>query len=288
MSARPPHNRAMSSEFTPAAEVRRGIARKVVMHLAGPTGPAASLLTGSAARGTSDEHSDIDLINYYDELPDPADFRDRLGKAGAALEGVISERRPEGFTDSYRIGGIQLQTGASTVADMDERIAKIRAGDVDWISAKVAAGLLEGMALGGERRIESWQSAVRVYSPILRRREIERNIGIFPVWALDEHLAARDAELFRRQVALDGAFRVVAVLSAVNELYFSTFQFKEMRAHIERMRIAPHNLADRLERVASGPLSAAAEELRTLVEETKAIVRRNAPDIDVDVPWRPL
>jgi hypothetical protein len=87
---------------------------------------------------------------------------------------------------------------------------------------------------------------------------------------------------------LEGAFKVVAVLSAVNRLYFTTFQFKRAGGHVEQMDIKPDRLAERLDRVANGPPSGAADELRKLVEETKAIVRRELPDVDVDTPWQPV
>ena len=81
-------------------------------------------------------------------------------------------------------------------------------------------GLLEGLPLRGEPLLREWQSRA-AYPEALRRREVEANLRFFPVWDLDEHLAARDAELFRRQMLLDGAFRVLAVLSAINRLYFT-------------------------------------------------------------------
>ena len=55
-------------------ERRREIARHLVEWLARETDLRASLLAGSAAQGTSDQHSDIDLLNYYEVLPQPAAF----------------------------------------------------------------------------------------------------------------------------------------------------------------------------------------------------------------------
>jgi hypothetical protein len=54
------------------------------------------------------------------------------------------------------------------------------------------------------------------------------------------------------------------------------------------MNVKPDRLAERLDHVANAPPSEAAEELRMLVEETKAIVKRELPDLDVDAPWQPL
>jgi hypothetical protein len=182
--------------------------------------------------------------------------------------------------------GIELQTGAELISHFETRLDRIASGDVDWLVAKIAMGLDEGIALYGDDVIEGWKSRVR-YSETQRKREVEANLGFFPIWTADDQLAARDAELFRRQMLLDGAFRIVAVLSALNRMYFSTFQFKRAGEHIARLGLKPERLAERLDFVANGAPSEAAQTLRSLVEETTALVRREMPDVDVDVPWQP-
>lgn len=254
--------------------------------MAAETPLRASLLAGSAAQGTSDEHSDIDLLNYYDELPDPAHFQDALVGLGATPTGDIGTPTAEAFVARYDIEGIELQTGGQLVAGMERRVEQMAAGDVDWIVAKIAMGVLEGVPLFGDELVRSWQQRA-AYPDILREREFEAHLGFFPVWRLDDHLAARDAELFRRQMLLDCAFRVVAVLSAVNRLYFSTFQFKRAGAHFEQMRLKPERLGERLDFVVNAPPSEAGEVLRRLVEETKAIVKSQMPDVEVERPWQP-
>jgi hypothetical protein len=239
------------------------------------------------AQGTADEHSDIDLLNYYTELPDQHTFDEVLQEAGGERIGDLGEPRPEGFAVRYRFDGIEVQTGGQLISELNRRLGRVEAGEVDWITAKVAMGLLEGSPLHGHELIREWQSRAR-YPEALRRREVGANLGWFPIWALDQHLASRDAELFRRQMLLEGAFKVVAVLSAVNRVYFTTFQFKRAGGHVHQMNVKPDRLVERLDRVANAPPSEAADELRKLVEETKAIVRRELPDVDVDAPWQPL
>jgi predicted nucleotidyltransferase len=265
---------------------RRAIARRVVDHLAAHTDLRASLLAGSAAVGNADQHSDVDLLNYYEKLPTPTAFTELMRGLDAEPLGEIGEPTPEGFGGSFRLGGVEVQTGGQLIAATETRLVRIAAGDVDWITAKVAMGLLEGLPLRGEPLLREWQMRAK-YPEALRRREVEANLGLFPIWSLDEHLAARDADLFRRQMLLDGAFRLLAVLSAVNRLYFTTFQFKRARAHIERMAIRPDQLAESLDVIANGPPSDAAKELRKLFEATKAIVHAEMPDLDVNRPWRP-
>jgi hypothetical protein len=267
-------------------EKRRAIAGRIVDHLAAHSSLRATLLAGSAAQGTSDEHSDIDLLNYYDLLPDPAMFDRLMVEVGAEPRGQISPPSPEGFLGRYQLEGVEVQTGAELVEHIERRLACIATGDVNWVTAKVAMGLLEGMPFHGEALARSWKARA-AYPDSLRRREVEANLGVFPIWKIDDHLAARDAELFRRQMLLDGAFRVVAVLSAVNRLYFTTFQFKRAGAHMAQMAVKPHQLSERLDRVANAAPSEAAEELRMLVEEVRAIVRAEMPEVEVDVAWQP-
>jgi hypothetical protein len=236
--------------------------------------------------GSCDEHSDIDLINYYEELPAPAAFAGLMSSLGAKPAGNIGEPTVEGFAGRFNLDGVEVQTGGQLIAATEARLERIAAGDVDWITAKVAMGLLEGLPLRGEALLRDWRVRA-AYPEALRRREVEAHLGFFPVWTLDEHLAARDAELFRRQMLLDGAFRVLAVLSAINRLYFTSFQLKRTRAHIQRMALRPENLAESLDLIANGPPSEAAQELKKLVAETRAIVRADMAGVDVDRPWRP-
>jgi predicted nucleotidyltransferase len=267
-------------------EKRRSIACRIVADLAPNTALRASLLTGSVARGIADEHSDIDLLNYYDELPDGELFGSVLRDAGGERIGDLGDNRPESFAVRYRFDGIEVQTGGQLVSDLEERLTRIENADVDWVTAKIAMGLLEGTALHGDALVRGWQARA-AYPEALRRREIEANLGWFPIWAIDAHLAARDAELFRRQMLLEGAFRALAVLSAVNRLYFTTFQFKRAGTHIEQMKLKPERLAERLDYVSNAAPSDAVGELKRLVEETKSIVKAEMPDVDTEQPWRP-
>lgn len=246
----------------------------------------ASLLTGSAALGISDEHSDVDLLNYYDALPDRGAFDAALHAVGAERGGSIGEPGPEGFVARYHVDGIEVQTGASLIAGLESRLQQIERGNVDWLLAKIAMGVLEGMPLYGQDMIAGWKRRL-AYPEELRRHEVVANIGFFPAWRADPQLAARDAEMFRRQMLVEGAFRVVAVLSALNRVYFSTFQFKRATAHFDALELRPDRLGERLNAVVNAPPSEAAEELRSLVEETKALVRREMPDVDVEAPWQP-
>lgn len=265
---------------------RRDIARRVVGALVARSDLKASLLTGSVAQGTADEHSDLDLLNYYAMLPASGEFAVWIEEVGGELIRDLGPPDEDGFVAAYMVDGVQVQTGAQTLGSIDRELERIESGDVDWTRAKLATGLLEGVPLHGAEVIDAWRARA-AYPESLRRQEVEANLGVFPVWAADDQLASRDAELFRRQMLVEGAFRLLAVLSAVNRLYFTTFQFKRASAHIDRMRVKPERLAERLDRVADGDPSEAAEELRKLTVETRAVVEAEMPEVDSGVSWQP-
>jgi hypothetical protein len=126
-----------------------------------------------------------------------------------------------------------------------------------------------------------------VYPQPLRRAMIERHWNFFPLWYYGESIAARDAELWRLDMLLDGAFNLLAVLAALNRLYFTRFELKRMRALIAKMEIAPPRLADRLELLFRLEPEPAATELALLVEETRALVAAELPDLELPLQFPP-
>src|SRR5207302_4759260 len=95
--------------------------------------------------------------------------------------------------------------------------------------------------------IAGWRERIARLPEPLARTMAEHHLALFPYWRAHRQLAARDARLFELQSLLDGAFRLVGALSAVNGLYFTTFQFKRTRAHVAALAHAPHHLARPLE-----------------------------------------
>jgi len=126
---------------------------------------------------------------------------------------------------------------------------------------------------------------------------VERHLAFFPLWSLEERLAARDATLWRYEVLVEAAQHLLAILAGLNRLYFSTFQFKRAGAFIARMTIAPENLASRLEALFRADPRAAGEQLEALVRETLDRVEQHMPEVDLtsarrrlgwrQTPWQP-
>jgi hypothetical protein len=147
--------------------------------------------------------------------------------------------------------------------------------------------MLEGLPLYGAELVRGWQARLRDYPEPLRRAMVERHWSFFPVWYYGDLLAGRDAELWRLDVLLEAAFNLLAVLAGVNRLYFTRSELKRMRALIGKMEVAPPQLGDRLESLFRIPPGEAAAELGRLVEETRALVTGEFPDLELSLQFPP-
>jgi hypothetical protein len=70
--------------------------------------PRAILLTGSVADGESDEHSNIDLITYFDNLPSSDQIHKLRQEIGSTYFQELAPDK-EAFAEDYYIDGVQCQ-----------------------------------------------------------------------------------------------------------------------------------------------------------------------------------
>lgn len=272
----------------------RALARRVVA-AALELGPLrAALLAGSGARGDADYFSDVDLLLYVDEPP-PDDRLERLREAVGGTNPVTIAPQLVQFD----VAGVPVQVGYRTLARIDEELntALIRLEQVVGSpNQKMLAGLLEGLPLHGDDVIAAWRERVAAYPEPLRRASIEHHWRFFPLWYYGEAMRRRDGELWRLDMLLEGAFNLLGVLAALNRAYYARFELKRLRKAVEKLALAPPQLADRLESLFRLPADEAADELGRLVVETRELVLRELPDLELPLsrppgehirPWTP-
>lgn len=273
----------------------RALARRVV-GAALELGPLrAALLAGSGARGDADFFSDVDLLLYVDELP-PDDRLDRLREAVGGTNPVwIAAPRLVQFD----VGGVAVQVGYTAVARMNEELeaALVRLEEVIGSpNQKMLGGLIEGLPLFGADVIAVWRERAAAYPEPLRVASIEHHWRFFPLWYYGEAMSRRDGELWRLDMLLEGAFNLLGVLAALNRVYYARFELKRVRKLVDKLVLSPPQLADRLESLFRLPAEEAAAELGRLVVETRELVLRELPDLELPLrrppgehirPWTP-
>lgn len=270
--------------MTEASERLRALARRLVSAYSGLS-PRAALLVGSAARGDSDESSDVDLLLYYDETP-PTAALETVRRSLGAKDVHFHVADDGSVADFFDLDGVQCQTQHEPVATFDRELERYFVElEASEELPKVVMGLHDGLPLLGEEQVERWREAAQ-YTDELQRAELERRWSFFPWWYVAERLSVRGTTIWRHDVLVRSAYALVGSLAALNRVWFSTFEFKHEREYLERLDVAPPSFSDRLLALFERDEAGQVDELERLVAETAALVKERFQGFDVDSGWR--
>jgi Nucleotidyltransferase domain len=264
------------------AERLRKFAESLVALELEHTAPAAALLTGSVSTGEADEYSDLDLILYFAHaLPDEAAIEAVRAAAGGGDAIPIGPRTELAYAIQFPVERVQVQLAHETLAGVEADIAKVLDElEVDTPLQKALEGLHTGIALHGAETIERLRARA-AYSEDLQRAMIEAFWRFSPLWYVADQLERRDAVVWRYEVMAQSAYNVLGVLAGLNRVWFTTFQLKRMRKLVASFEVAPPRLAERLEALFDPDLKAAVAELERLVGETRELVQKRFPDLEL-------
>lgn len=287
--------------MTPASKYLLELAHQIVQPYTELPTVRAAMVTGSSAKGLSDYYSDLDMTMYYaDELPAEAELAAiRQAHGASERKWTIGDRAGGSFAEAYDVGGIEVQIGHTTIAVWEETIADVLEKlTCDTPVQKALEGTLACKALYGAAYIDHWKAQIGAYPPTLAEAMVKKHLAFFPVWGLQPHFLTRDATIWYYQILVEAAHNLVGVLAGLNRLYFTTFQFKRMAHFIAQMKIAPPNLAARLDAIFQPDMARGVVELEMLVAETVALVEKHMPTIDTGQakrrigwriqPWTPM
>jgi Nucleotidyltransferase domain len=274
---------AMNAE----TEHLRALARRVVAAAVDCVSVRAALLAGSAGRGNADRFSDIDLLLYVDQVPSVEVFA-QIRQAVGGTDPLRRHEPTDHFDgEEFTLDGVRTELSFTTVERVEWQLDQLLNELEEVVSPhqKFLSGLHEGMPLHGAELVAVWQTRVRSYPEPLRRMMIVRHWDFFPLWYYGEAMAVRDSELWRIDMLLDGAFKLLGVLAGLNRVYFARFELKRMRELVAKMPLAPPSLSERIESLFRLPPEAAAGGFAALVEETREIVAAEFPDLDLPLPF---
>lgn len=242
----------------------------------------AVMVTGSVALGESDRYSDIDMTAYYDELPSEEELHDiRIVHGGSERLWTLGDRNENGFAESYSIHGVHCQIGHVTLPVWEQQMASVlEQYEPTTPLHKAMSGTLDCIPLYGEELLHNWKTRIARYPDELARAVVEKHLSFFPLWYLEAYLQPRDAMVWTYQSLVEIAQNIIGVLAGINKLYYSTFQFKRMRAFIEKMEVKPYRVAERVEWLFTTDPVVAARVAEELVREVVDLVEKHLPLVD--------
>lgn len=242
----------------------------------------AAMITGSTATGEADLYSDVEMFIYYDRLPQIEELQSvRQQNKGSEPIVTFEDSDRRFFGEFYYIDGVQFQIGNSTIKFWEGEMSTVFEDlDVTSPAQKALSGMLDCIPVYGEELISHWKQQIAHYPDTLVQVMVEKHLDFFPLWAVREHLAARDTTIFQHQVRLEAGQNLLGVLAGLNRLYYSTFQFKRMKQFIDRMNIKPQNLYARLENLYHQEPLSCTDELKELIAETLELINLHLPEVD--------
>ncbi|HZQ08577.1 MAG TPA: hypothetical protein VFD70_18490 [Anaerolineae bacterium] len=273
----------MTHPRTPQSDYLLALGKKILQPYTELPNTRAAMITGSVAEGISDFYSDLDMTVYYaDELPGDEELT-RIHQANGAPQRawLLGERAEGAIVEAYELNGVQAQIGHITLAAWEQELAEVlEKFNADTPLHKAMSGTLESITVYGDDYMNAWKQKIAAYPDELARAMVEKHLQFFPYWNIQNQLAARDALIWHYQILTESAYNLLAILAGINRLYFTTFQFKKMRRFINQLKIAPPNLADRLEKLFSQEPAKAAVSLEELVSQIITLVEQTMPAVD--------
>ena len=257
------------------------LARRVAT-VYGSTGKVAAVVAaGSVGRGLADGYSDLDLDVYWSRRPSDGDRLGVISAVGGRLEQLWPYEPAEGeWAETYHVEGVQVGISgyvtdwlASCIEDVVER------GDPDLFKQMRLAALNDGMTVYGEIIVRLWRSRSRTYPDVLATAVVTEYLNPARLERFRQRraLIARD-DLVALRACLPGVTdMILGALCAINRILIQDPEFKWCAQLIDRFRVAPADLRDRLWAVANGPAVAAATILEDVLDEVLTIVDNELP-----------
>lgn len=265
----------------------RGIARRLAEAAAALPTVQAVALTGSAAVGTADESSDIDLIVLYTALPERAALNEiRVQVNGSERLYSSSVQDEMRFKEGYFVDGIRCDLSHLTLAALEDDLALVLdAHSTDAHAQSRVGGIQRCLPLFGDSLVQGYQNKAARYPDELRRKMVETYLSFQPFWVLTEMGVKRGDLLFLYQSLVDAEKAILGVLCGLNSQYLPG-DFKRAGLLADQLPIAPENLAARLNAVFGLTPADAAEEVGLLIRETFALVEQQMPEVSTAWPRR--
>lgn len=275
-----------------ASQWRLAIARQIVPSYAANPRVAAVLVSGSTARGHADRYSDIEMLVFWHVPPTDEERRAAIEQVGGDLHYLYPyDPAEEVWEDDFTMGrlapdqpgsGILVELGHYTMDFMPRLLDQVLVQyDPDEAKQNCIAGLLDGRALyEQEAVIQRWQARASAYPDALAAAVVKRHAQIDHFWRWEMFLHRNQNLTLLYQSFSQIQQHMLHVLLGLNRAYY--FGFKWLDVLVDRLPIAPADLANRLRRPYQTEPAEGVQVVAALVEDTYDLIEQHLPGVDVE------
>lgn len=241
---------------------------------------AASMVTGSAAKGISDIHSDIDMSIFYKSPLTKKYFEWIKQSAINSGGGFYHGDHKNGFAVYHIFDGVKVDTGHTTINEHEKMIKKfLKNPTLDFNHQIIASGTLFAIPLHGEGYINKWKKWYSDYPKKLEDLMIKEHLKFHSKWVLEKMGLERNESIFVNETILKSLENSVKVLCGLNHEYHPG-KLKGMSYTIENLKQKPKNLKYCIKNIFKIPQDKAVKEINKLASDTIKLVEKFRPDID--------
>lgn len=258
-------------------EMAETLARVYTRH----PGVVMAVLGGSPSRNLADDHSDLDMVFYWREFDDTFLDSRPLSPAGGSLQLLLDDRKNGSMMELYYFGTLIVEAGHTTLTAWEQEVDRVlEKFDPHPGLQKTLNGFLDSHVLYGSEIAEKWKSRIRQVPVELSRNTAQRHLGFIWKGCLKNQGLKRGETLFFYDGVCQTLKRLLALLSAVNNRYFSLIEPRWIEFELSRMQKKPRDMAERIAVLFKMAPDEAVDELESLISETMILVRDTFPDLD--------
>ncbi|WIY62846.1 DUF4037 domain-containing protein [Bacillus arachidis] len=243
----------------------------------------AIILAGSVARKLQDEHSDIELHILWSASPADADRQKPIKNIGGTILSYHPYEEEEWSETYLTTEGIKLEISNFLTTTVEKFISDVvDKYEIDYEKQCIVSSIHDGVSLYGEMKVNQLKDRVAEYPEELAKRMIMENLWLSNRWHNREALLARKDWLMLYDVICEVQRDLFGVLFGLNKLYVHHPAFKWMSYNIERMKVRPENLYERLTDTLLGNPEYSVKELELLIQEVLHLVHTYTPELNID------
>jgi hypothetical protein len=258
-------------------ELAKQISDKI-RNLRGNKGIKSIAVGGSVARGYADEYSDIEILIFWDILPNE-DIRKQIVKGLNA--DYFYPYNYEANEDNIIVNEFRIDLWHLTL-DQEEEVIKTVTKDfvMDLYSSNAMDTIRTCIPLYGEKVIYPWKDDVKEYPKQIALNNINEILHSIDCTQIELLLKRENSTLLFEHIT-NLQKNIYLIILSLNKEYFPTFKW--MYKSLENLRIKPENIGQRFKDTYTYAPQTAIENTLIILSETIEQVNEIYPEINTNI-----
>jgi len=242
----------------------------------------AAIVTGSVARGTADDNSDIDTILFLKDACPQERFNQIIDGAKES-GGDLYHGTPEtGFAVYYYFDGVKCDFGFGPASDTEKLLDEMIANpEVDLVKHLQISGFHEGIVLKDNEWIKKQFQKLSVFPQGLDEMMVKHFLKFHPKWVLEKMGVDRNETIFLYESFIESIGNIIGILCGLNKMYHPG-KLKGIESALLKMKIKPQHFSERYRKIFDDKNENGIDELYSLINETIQLVERYLPEVNTE------